>query len=380
MTKHDPRKVLRYVLRGISPAHDEDYRLNLNYVSAVAERLPLPYMVFLTLIMGTDCEYVRRPAEKTAWSINLRFRDVPFCLEHGKSGMRIATSAAPDSPVIEELVRVLHRAFPVADRVLQPDVDVQVRAGNVTAPNRQHLFRQRYEFFRDSARAAFEAPPRSEDIFRPQGSAREEARSVDIFKNGREGFFFGAAAIDAYFSWLEHVLVLVLPFVEYDPTKDDLVAFIGGAWTDKLKRVWDLASDKDAKSLYDALREIKERFRNSIAHGGLEKGDASLAVHIPGLGAVPTRLSHFTESIHYGVFPLKNASFGEACELFNAVDAHLRNGSTRYGMRFAESALNVAFDAKSREDYQKAMQSDDDFDGLLGRLSYFDDMHANMDW
>jgi len=369
------------MLRDVSPPPEEDYQLDLNYIPEAAYRLPLPYMVFLTLLVGTGCKYIRRPAEKTAWSINLRFKGVPFRLEHGKFGIRIATSESPSSPLVDDLVQVLYRAFPIADRVLDPDIDVQVRAGNVTVPNRQHLFRERYEFFRDQARQAFEAPaPRLDNLFGPSGVPDGEPRSVDLVKNEREGFFFGSAAIDAYFSWLEHLLVLILPFVAYDPTADDLVAFIGGSWTDKLKRIWKLSTDGGAKKLYDGLRDIKEQFRNSVAHGGLEKGDASLGVHIPGLDAVPARLSRFTESIHYGVFPLKDASFGETCSLFDSVDAHLRSGSTRYGMRFAESGLDVAFDAKSREEYQKAIESDDAFDELLNRLSYFADLHTNMDW
>lgn len=381
MTNQEPVEVLRQVLRDVSPPLDEDYSLNLNYVPATADRLPLPYMVLFTVLLGTDCKYVRRPAEKTAWSIALRFKGVPFRLEHGKFGMRIATSDDPASPLVDKLFQILHRAFPIADRALQPDVDLHVRAGNVTVPNLHYLFRQRYEFFRERAREAFGTPhPRLDKVFQATPPEDGNPRSVDIFKSEREGFFFGTAAIDAYFSWLEHVLVLILPFVDYDPSNNNLVAFIGGSWTKKLKRIWNLANDRDAEKLYDELREIKERFRNSVAHGGFEKGNASLAVHIPGLGAVPATMSRFTKSVHYGVFPLKDVSFAETCALFDAVDSHLHSGRTRYAMRYAESGLDVAFDKKSRADYKKAMQSDESFDELLDRLAYFEDMHANMDW
>lgn len=61
-------------------------------------------------------------------------------------------------------------------------------------------------------------------------------------------------------------------------------------WSEKLKRVWDLIKDQEAKTLYDELRTIKERFRNSLSHGALEKGGMSLFVHIPALGALPASL------------------------------------------------------------------------------------------
>jgi hypothetical protein len=380
MTKDNPRTILRRILRDISPPHDEDYKLALNYLPSAAERLPLPYMVFLTLLLGTECKYISRPMEKTAWSIYLRFKNVPFCLEHGKFGMRIATPATKDV-LMEELVSVLHRAFPIVDEVLQQDVNLQVRTGNVTIPNEQYLLRKRYEFFRDSARAAFDAPqPKLESLFRQTGSEQEGSRSFDILKNEREGFFFGTAAIDSYFSWLEHVLILILPFVGYDPIRNNLLVYISSSWTDKIKKIWDVSGGREEKSMYDALRKIKERFRNSITHGCLEKGAGSLRVHIPGIGVVPARLSRFTKSIHYDMFPLKEASFNEACELFDAVDAHLHSNSAKYGMKFAEAGFNVAFDAKSREDYRSAMNSDCDFDKLLERISYVVDKNTNMDW
>ncbi len=379
--KDNPKTILRRKLREILPPHDEDYELALNYIPSAADRLPLPYMVFLTLLLGTDRKYASRPIEKTAWSIYFRFKNVPFCLEHGKFGMRMATPAPANVSIIDELIGVLNRAFPVADRVLQQDVDLQIRAGNVTVLNKQHLLRERYDFFRSAAREAFQAPaPNAEVIFRKTGPGQKVSRSVDIFKNKREGFFFGTAAIDSYFSWLEHVLVLIWPFVGYDPMKDDLLVYIGDGWIAKIKRIWDVIGSREEKALYDALREIKERFRNSITHGALEKGDGSLRVHISGLGAVPARLSRFTDSIHYDVFPLKEDSFDNACELFDAVDAHLRTNPTKYGMRFAEAGLDVAFDAKSREEYQNAMNCDVDFDELLERFSCVADRNANMEW
>jgi len=147
-----------------------------------------------------------------------------------------------------------------------------------------------------------------------------------------------------------------------------------------MKRIWDLASDRRAKALYDSLRDIKERYRNPTQHGGFEKNGLSLHVHLPKVGAVPARLSRFTEGVHYDFFPLKDASFSDVCELFDRVDAYLRDGPTFYGMRFAESGLDVAFDAKSHQDYQEAMESEEQFGEMIDRLAYITDTNANMDW
>ncbi len=381
MATNEPQDVLRRILADIAPPQDGDDSLNLSYIDDARHRLPLPYMVFLALTLGTDCRHVSRPSEKTAWSIMLRFKGSLFRLEHGKFGTRMATEGDADDPLAEELVRVLHRAFPLADRVVQPYIEKQMKAGNVTVRNAQHLLRGRYQFFRTEAQRAFARPrPDLGDLFQPPDETASTARTVDLFKAEREGFFYGSAAIDAFFSWLEHILVLILPFVGYDPSKDDLLRFIGSLWGAKVKRVWDLATDGEAKLLYDSLREVKERFRNSVAHGGFEKDGASLYVHLEGLGAVPARLSRFPESIEYGVFPLGETPFSDVCALFERVDTYLRDGPTRYGYRFAESGLDVAFNLESREEYLAATSSGERFADHVERLGYLWETQANMDW
>ena len=64
--------------------------------------------------------------------------------------------------------------------------------------------------------------------------------------------------LSAYFSRLEHVLVLLLAFGDYDPQSDDLARFIGMIWSDKFKRLLKVDSDLNKKRIYDDLRHIKE--------------------------------------------------------------------------------------------------------------------------
>jgi hypothetical protein len=381
MAKQASAEDLRRLLSDIHPVTGGGFRNDLNYVSKVSDPLPLPYMVFLAIMLGTDCKYVRQPEEKTAWSIALSFKGVLFRLEYAKFGMRIATEGDANDPLVDEFLRVLYRAFPKVDQVLQPQVNQLIEDGNITIPNRHHLLRQRYDFFRKCAQEAFGAPkPRLDEILRPTKGVLGVSKAVDLLKSDREGFFFGTSAIDAYFSWLEHVLVLTLPFVNYSPLTDDLAKIISGSWIDKLKRVWDVAGNGIEKKLYDDLRDIKERFRNASAHGGFEKNNASLAVHFPIIGAIPAVMSRFTNSIHYRVFPLDEASFADVCLLFDAVDSLLHSGQAKYGLRYAESGLDVPFDEKSCAKYNDAMQSDEEFEEFLEERTYFVERHINMDW
>jgi len=72
------------------------------------------------------------------------------------------------------------------------------------------------------------------------------------------------ACVNAFFSLLEHRLVLVLPFIDFDPADGALTAFIGARWGDKFRRVFDVASDSTAHAIYDRLHRIAEAYRNSV--------------------------------------------------------------------------------------------------------------------
>lgn len=369
------------MLAAISPADDSNDR-DLAYIPDAAKRLPLPHMVLLTLILGTECKFSYRPMEKTAWVMRLKFKGTPIRLEHGKFGMRIATVKPPDERLLNEFVQLLEKAFRLTDEILQPHVEQQIGAGNVTVRNRHHLFRHRYEFLRDEAKQAFAEPtPSFGDLIQSGlSSGKPSVRTFDPFKRQREGFFLGGAAIDAYFSWLEHILLLILPFGNTDLADLDLLQFMRAKWREKLKAVWNVSASRERKKLYDGLVQIKERFRNPITHGGFDPSQSSLGVHIPYVGAIPANLSRFTESIHFGIFPLQEASFADACQLFDAVDKELWEGDTSYGMTFADSGLDVSFDAEMRKVYKAVMTSLEGFHGWLEGLSRHVDDLVNMDW
>lgn len=385
MKSPQEHETLRHILRDIEKPQDADYDLDLAYVPDVEKRLPLPHMVLLTMILGTESNYEPRPYEKTAWAITLRFNGVPMRLEYGKFGMRLATPAPVQQPLIDEFIKTLGRAFPVTDRLLQPIVEAQVSRGNVTVPNMFSPLDGRYRFLRERAESAFASEPTVaqgfvERLRQVESGGTQRGFTYDILKAEREGFYFGSAAIDAYFSRLEHLLVLMLPFVGFDPAEDNLLEFMSWTWTGKLKRVLDLSTDPDGKILYDRLREIKERYRNPLSHGGFEKEGASLLVHIPQIGSIPTRLSKFGESIHYDFFPVTEISFKEACQVFELVDLQLQKARTRFGWKWAEAGLDVAFDHKSLDKYHTAMTSDIAFEALLDKTSHLADAARNMEW
>ena len=116
------------------------------------------------------------------------------------------------------------------------------------------------------------------------------------------------AAVNAYFSLLEHEMVLLFAFTDLDPTDGALQTLIGDRWGLKFKCLFDI-SDRSTKCVYEALRKVAETYRNPYSHGGFEKGSAVLWFHVPGVAAMPARLSDYRDSPHFELFPVQPESF-----------------------------------------------------------------------
>jgi len=76
--------------------------------------------------------------------------------------------------------------------------------------------------------------------------------------------------------------------------------------------------------------------------------------------------------------PITTKSYDDICSLFDEVDLFLRSGPTKYGVRFAESGLDLPFDAKSISRYRSASASDEDFERFVEYVGYMADLSINI--
>lgn len=346
-------------------------------------KLPPPYMVFLTLCRLMGYKYFG-PEEKVAWGIPILFRGAPFLLAHRKFGFMLSTPQ-PQPAAAEmalALLQQLSKAVRVADRLIKPITKEKIQEGNVTVINNHALLDRMYRFFREKAQEAFSPGP--EDISggssMPGGPAFASSAHQGKARRSREGPYYASAMLDPFYSRLEHLLILLLPFVDYDRSKDNLVDLMSSNWGDKFKRLFDISVDATAKSIYDRLRNIKEEYRNTLSHGTFEKSGESLHFHLPVVGSIPVRLLERAGKLRFSSMPIHHATFGEICALFDETDEFLRGGKTKYGMKFVEEGFDVPFDEQSIARYRAAMTSDEDFEELIEYENYIVDMYRNMDW
>ena len=368
-------ETIRLILRDATPRSAEAASTTGTGVPARPDEVPVPRVPWfiLTGILGLPD---RGPWEKTAFEIDFDFRGVPVTLAHRKCGLRLEVWGA-DSEQAEALARAffarLRKAIAVLDKqVLLPVAATQLAAGRVTVGNKYHQLRGHYGYFREVVEACLAGEGR----WMADGRA-----SGRLFPREQEAFINFTAAVHAYFSWLEHALVLVLPFAGFDRTHDDLRAVIGASWREKFKQVFDVATDQHANRVLSRLIELSERTRNTWSHGAFDKEEGLLYVHLPSIGATPMRVSDYSKNVHFAGLMGVHVDFPGSWRLLDEIDAFLNASPvSRHGMRYAEAGLQVVFDSRSRRRYSEAMQSDEEFERFIERESEREDRVHNMDW
>lgn len=377
-------KALEYCLKDFSTderALAEGSAWDGKSIQVETSRLPLPSLVFICMVMIKGYSYWGKD-EKLLWTIPFRYKDCSLLLSHRKFGLELLSNSTtpPSQGLVDRIIKQLNKAVKITDKLMQPHADKQVKAGNVTVVNSYHKLNMMYRFFRRKAKERFRRATSAPTSLEPSKTGHISPLINWRVQHEREGAYYSAAMIDAFFSRLEHVLVLVLPFVGFDPVHEDLVAFISSSWNNKFKRIFDIEHNQLAKSLYDQLDSAREKYRNPITHGYFEKSGASLYFHIPNLGAIPVRLSKFREGLHYSFLPISETSLEEVCYLFDRVDVLLRSGMAGKGFVFAKTGLNIAFDDNSLAEYRSACSSKRSLRNLIDREAQWDAIASNMDW
>lgn len=304
-------------------------------------------------------------------------------LTHEKFGVRLYVGTSNDAEALgqEILTKLATITGAVEADVLKKLARRRMTEGRVTVLNQAAYLRRMYEYFRERAEKSLkdseaadtkELGEPGEPDWLTKGSSRH-------FQRLETGSFNALAAINAYFSWLEHVLVLALAFTDQDASEGTLDRHMRAPWSEKFRRVLDM-QEADANRMLGRLREVAETYRNPYAHGGFDKLGATVSVHLPGIGPVPARLTDVRRSPHFALYPFAPDSFADVINVFAAVDGFLRTGPLRLAIRYVEYNMDVPVDKRSRHQIRNAMASDERFEALLSRWSRLVDQYANMDF
>lgn len=347
--------------------------------------LPVPSLVLfvLTRTMGLVDLGMH---EKTRWHVPFGFRGHRVTLALQKFGMRMYIDVAKGSgesaqAIADDVVRSLKKVIRIVEKTTLADIAGQQLAdANVTIANQSGRLRAMYEHFREQASAAFAAsqlPPETPEA--EEGAGAFFAAVGDRIGQEQSGAWETIAAVNAYFSLLEHEMVLLFAFADQDPSDGALQTFIGERWGLKFKRLFGV-SDRSTKHVYEALHAIAETYRNPYSHGGFEKGSAALWFHVPGVAAMPARLSDYRDSPHFEVFPVQPDSFDKICATLDGTEQWLRQGIHAHAFDWIDSGLDISFDAETRENYRDLAADAERRQAEIDHRSHLVERAANMDF
>jgi hypothetical protein len=281
-----------------------------------------------------------------AWWVTFTYKGYPCELAHQKFGLRLRiggdlTEDQADN-LLTEIRKKLGSAVKTVEGLLAETAGDTLNAGNVTVVSQHQQLRRAYDYFRGRATN----PDVVDDVSESGTSEFGSWSSFLLGKNvmAMHAFHDLVAAISAFVSSLEHDLVLALPFLDFDPTLDDLTQIIGDRWGEKWRRVVG-HTDPEAVRLRERLAAVVEQWRNPYSHGGFEKGHgATIYLHTPVLGALPIGLSGIRDSPLFSFHAASDTDIEGVFALFDEIDAYL--GKTiPFAMEWIDSGLDVRFDA-----------------------------------
>jgi hypothetical protein len=314
--------------------------------------------------------------EKTHWIVPFTYKGANCAIAHEKFGIRFYIEEN-DSLNPHEVLGKLQKAIASAEKHILSDLaQAQIEQGNITISNQFHKIESQYQYFREQAALAY-APSQNNNAAEKAFDSISDALNQSFVASSNGGFNT-LAMIDAYFSRLEHFLVLALPFSNYDRKADSLVEFVGLIWSEKLRRIFDIR-EPCVQAFYDRLVHVKEKYRNTFAHGGFEKSGQSFFFHLPGFGAIPASMSGHRDSVHFNLFPIEKEGYEEICTLFDEFDSFL-NKSLPATWRFAESGLNLVLAENNLSEMLNSSKDPTVFESWLEKESYLLDMYENADY
>ncbi|MCM3575495.1 hypothetical protein M3172_20030 [Mesobacillus subterraneus] len=340
-------------------------QLDVNYIE--------PYMIYAIFVQLLEFNHTYKPMEKILYEIPFKYKNIYGVFSMKKFGLNLGISNVEED-LLKDLFKKLNSASKIAESLLRPLINEAIDNGEITIENQTGLLKQRYLYFRRTVKKIHDEIENNEDY--PVGSiAYGLNRKVNLEK---EIIFNTQAMLDAYFSFQEHLLILLLPFTKIDYKTEPIPKIINSNWSDKFKKIFELENNRKLLKYYEALKNLKE-IRNKHAHGGFEKGNGSLIAHIKGVGAIPVEVPSQPDEV-FSFLLIKGVKYKEMCEIIDRFEEFLYQSEWNRAIKIVESIPEIRFDAEYVSELKWAVTSDENLEYFLEKESYIYDREANMDW
>jgi hypothetical protein len=343
-------------------------------------RLPPYYLVYFLLVDLLGFENLGQ-FEKVSWSVPIDYQGKAFLIEHRKMGLGVFAHDLPaDEAAAKDIVRRIEKAVKVARPFFDWMASNAVGASKVNVLNNSRPLFERFSFLKglaESKRA--EAEARKEERIVESNAAGWSVTTYPYFQLRREADWLSISAIEAFFSWTEHVLIHVAILCGRITSAQEVASLAASNWSDKFKCALDV-SEPGTKILFDRLRSVRDELRNHVAHGAFGKDGEAFTFHST-VGAVPVLLPHKSGSKKFRLGAGLEFDSAGAMAAIEDFLVFLWSGPREPARLYIQdSYLPVILTMAADRSYALAMHSVDSMKELIDYLGDAADRAANMDW
>lgn len=340
-------------------------QLDLNYIE--------PYMIYTIFVRLLEFNHTYKPMEKILFEIPFKYKNIYGVFSMGKFGLSLSITTNEED-LLKDLFEKLNSASKIAESLLKPFITEAIGNGEITIENQTGILRQRYLYFRKRVKEIYDEREDNEN-YHAGSIVGGLNRKINLEK---EIIFNTQAMLDAYFSFQEHLLILLLPFTKIDYRAEPIPSIINYNWSDKFKKIFDINNNRNLLPYYEELKKLKE-IRNKYAHGGFEKEGGSLFAHIKGVGAIPIEVPSQPNEIFSFVL-IRDVNYKEICEGIDKFEEYLYKSEWKRAIKIVEFITDMRFDTEYISELKMAITSDENLEYFLEKESYIYERTANMDW
>jgi hypothetical protein len=350
------------------------FDLHLHNPKAPSQRFDLKFADYdklrlLRYVLGdfTTLRVFDQPIEKVNWEVPFYYQGKKCTVMHQKFGFKLllehGLTKQETKKLHDDIVQRLEKSLDLAQEIVRQAAAQALKQGNIIVSNKLRNVRGMYEFFRNQAQIEH-----ADDDF-----DLEEMRKVHTANEKSE--YNEQAAYLAYFSMIEHMCVLFLPFSKSSYIKDPQTFIRKLSWHEKFKEVFPMA-DKDFKKQYDYLRELASNRRNATAHGLFDRLNTNFSFYFkPARHRIP--VSVYDDKV-VARWQDKAINFKE---LDKFLDLLASSPNTKNAFKYLNTDFDISFSPDDIKHYRRLLDmSDDEADEFITHEANLSDSYANMDF
>ncbi len=336
-------------------------------------------------LLGFKVKY--RIFEKVNYIIRFLYKDSVCSLEHHKLSFRLYS---PDK-YQQEILDIFSKVEKLFEQALLEYADERVKTNKFSLPNHYSLFNDKLDYLKikinglqDSINGTeLDLEKEIKNIMSLTNMEDSSKRTLISFVRSTihegsnyqlEMSYLTELYIDTYFSYLEHILSLLIPMTEFYDSDKSYVDFLRIDWRKKAEHI--LYND-EGLYLLDHLSKIKEVYRNRISHG-LFSREKKIHIQIEGFGQYPLwigkkHLRGFTGTPNYLTYEI----FEEVENVFKSYD-EIINERFELQMNLVVAGIPTFLDTSLYG--EKTLLVYEDNQEFIKSYWHHQDNQMNMDW